>query len=206
MEIEYKYLLQNETQARDIMDSEFVGALTVPGSKKILRMDAVYFDTADLDLTAKKISVRIRLEGDKYVATVKEKGSSENGLHRRVEVNVDLPKDAPHDRADVELFKGTDVYDDLKDAAKGKALIPVTEMKFTRNLALIDTGKSVSEISTDRGTMKTGDKTAPIMEMEIELKKGDEHDMIATGDIIKRMFNLKPEDRSKFKRAIDLMK
>ncbi|MDD6154392.1 MAG: CYTH domain-containing protein [Eubacteriales bacterium] len=205
MEIELKYLLNNKEQADEIMNSEFVSAITIPGTERTLDMDALYFDTEDLDLSAERISYRIRLEGDAYVATVKEKGQVDAGMHRRVEVNVDLPEGAPHDAADLELFAGTDVYDDLKRAAKGKQLVLISEMKFTRKLKLINTGKSISEISADSGFMQTGDKTAPIMEMEIELKEGDEADMAAAGEIIRKMFGLKEGNESKFKRALDLM-
>ena len=95
MEIELKYLLNNKEQADEIMNSEFVSAITIPGTERTLDMDALYFDTEDLDLSAERISYRIRLEGDAYVATVKEKGQVDAGMHRRVEVNVDLPEGAP---------------------------------------------------------------------------------------------------------------
>jgi inorganic triphosphatase YgiF len=202
MEIELKYLLRDQAQADEIMDSRFIYTLRVCGSEEIIPMKAVYFDTPSRAFEKAKIGFRIRKEGSEYVATVKEKGSSENGMHRRVEVNITLPEDTDPEKASIELFNGTEVYDDLREASAGEPLESIVIMEFTRRQAKLDTGLSVSEISVDRGVMRAGGKEAPIMELEIELKKGDEKDMTNIGDVLSRMYSLKPENDSKLKRAL----
>ncbi|MGN0709373.1 MAG: inorganic triphosphatase [Anaerovoracaceae bacterium] len=202
MEIELKYLLRDQAQADEIMDSRFIYTLRVCGSEEIIPMKAVYFDTPSRAFEKAKIGFRIRKEGSEYVATVKEKGSSENGMHRRVEVNITLPEDTDPEKASIELFKGTEVYDDLREASAGEPLESIVVMEFTRRQAKLDTGLSVSEISVDKGVMRAGGKEAPIMELEIELKKGDEKDMTNIGDVLSRMYSLKPENDSKLKRAL----
>lgn len=205
MEIELKYLLKDQAQADEIMDSHFIYTLRVCGSEERIPMKAVYFDTPSRAFEKAQIGFRIRKEGSEYVATVKEKGSSDNGMHRRVEVNVTLPQDADPEKADIEIFKGTEVYDDLREASWGEPLESIVVMEFTRRQAKLNTGLSVSEISVDKGVMKAGGKEAPIMELEIELKKGSEEDMTNIGDVIRKMYGLKPENDSKLKRALAMI-
>ena len=69
----------------------------------------------------------------------------------------------------------------------------------------IDTGRSISELSIDVGKIICGENTAPISEMEIELYSGDEEDMIALGQRISAKYDLLAEDRSKYKRGLDLI-
>ena len=69
----------------------------------------------------------------------------------------------------------------------------------------VDTGKSINEISADLGKIICGDKTAPISELEIELYSGDEEDMKALGTQISQKYGLISEDKSKYRRGLDLM-
>ena len=84
------------------------------------------------------------------VATLKWGGSAKEGLHVRGELNV--PVDEQFVRSpNVDVFKGSEIYDEIKATAGDRALQEVMEMDFTRKEIRVDTGKSISVISLDEG-------------------------------------------------------
>ena len=87
-----------------------------------------------------------------------------------------------------------------------RTLLPVMDIFFSRRQMRLDTGKSICELSVDRGEIVAGGRTAPIAELEIELYSGEEDDMKALGDTVCEKYQLSPEDASKYKRGLDLMK
>ena len=79
------------------------------------------------------------------------------------------------------------------------------EVDSVRHQVRIDTGKSISELSVDKGEVRVGEKSAPILELEIELFSGEEADMIALGNSLAEKYGLEASNISKFKRGLDLM-
>ncbi len=57
-------------------------------SDEEIEMHAVYFDTEDRRLYREGMAFRVRKEGNKLVATLKWNGTSEDGMHKREEINV----------------------------------------------------------------------------------------------------------------------
>lgn len=206
MEVELKYLLRDRKQADDVFADPMVKDIACEGTFETIGMDAVYYDTPGRKLTEAGIAVRVRKEGGSYVATMKDKGSSAAGMHRRTEVNVDLDDSYDTAHPDISIFRGSEVYDRLCDAAGSEELVPVLEMAFERRQVKVDTGKSVSVLSCDDGEIKAAGRSLPIMELEIELVSGDEADLIEYGKKIAEKYGLKAEDRSKFARGYDLLR
>ena len=206
MEIELKYLLKDRDQADEIFADELVKDYEDKGSFETIDMQAIYYDTADRKLTAEGIALRVRKEGEDYVATMKDKGNSIEGMHKRKEINVRLSDDEMIKHPDVTIFKESDEYDQLVGiAGKGK-LVPVLEMVFERRQVRVDTGNAISVLSCDDGSIRAGGKTVPIMEMEIELYSGDLEELKEYGQKIADKYGLVPEDRSKFARGYDLLR
>ena len=52
----------------------------------------LYFDTPELSLNSHKIALRIRRQGERFIQTLKTRGSSQGGLHQRQEWEWDLEK------------------------------------------------------------------------------------------------------------------
>lgn len=205
MEIEMKYLLRDRKQADEILDDELVKAVQDEGSFETIDMLAVYYDTPDRKLTKEGIALRVRREGEYYVATMKDKGNSIEGMHKRKEINVRLSDEEMISSPDVTIFKESDAYEQLLSiAGKGK-LSPVLSMEFERRQVRIDTGGAISVLSFDDGKIEAGEKVLPIMEMEIELYSGSEEELLGYGRKIADKFGLQPEDRSKFVRGYDLL-
>ena len=205
MEIEMKYLVRDRAQADEILNDEIVKSVEDEGSFETIDMYAVYYDTPDRKLTEAGIAVRVRREGEFYVATMKDKGNSIEGMHKRKEINVRLSDEKMIREPDVTIFSESDVYEQLLGiAGKGK-LVPVLSMIFERRQVRVDTGDAISMLSFDDGEIKAGSKTLPIMEMEIELYSGDVDALKEYGTKIAEKFGLTAEDRSKFARGYALI-
>ena len=205
MEIEMKYLVRDREQADEILDDEIVKSVEDEGSFETIDMYAVYYDTPDQKLTDAGIAVRVRREGEYYVATMKDKGNSIEGMHQRKEINVRLSDEALIKEPDVSIFSESDAYEQLLEIAGKEKLVPVLSMIFERREVRVDTGDAISMLSFDDGEIKAAGKTLPIMEMEIELYSGSVEGLKAYGRKIADKFGLIPEDRSKFARGYALL-
>ncbi|MBR3146585.1 MAG: CYTH domain-containing protein [Eubacterium sp.] len=206
MEIELKYLLKDRAQADEIFSGSLVKEYEDEGSFETIDMQAIYYDTPDRKLTAEGIALRVRKEGGYYVATMKDKGNSIQGMHKRREINVRLSDEEMIKHPDVTIFKESDAYDELVRIAGKGSLAPVLEMTFERRQVRVDTGKAISVLSCDDGHITAGGRTLPIMELEIELYSGDVEELREYGQKIAAEYGLTPEDRSKFARGYDLLK
>lgn len=165
------------------------------------QMAARYFDTKDMQLNRQKISYRVREENHNFIATIKAGGAAENGMHRHFEVNVPVSSDKP----DLTVFKK---FDTLYEALSGiamKDLQLIVKTEFRREAVTVEQNNSVLEIALDWGTLFGGTQSSAIMEVEIELKSGNEQAVILLGEVLCEKFpSLCPESRSKFYRGLVL--
>ena len=133
------------------------------------RLVSTYFDTPDLSLRARGISLRLRRSGRSGEQTVKFSGSFSLGLAERPEFNVPYAGRVPDlarlpDEAAAELAKLVD----------GRPLVPLFSMRVTRRRWEIATpGGDRVEMALDRGTATAGSRRADIREVEFELLSGD---------------------------------
>ena len=205
MEIELKYTIQDEAVAETLFQDPYIEKIKDKQTEEEIEMHAVYFDTEDRRLYREGIAFRVRREGGILQATLKWNGSSEDGMHKREEINVPVDDEAKLRHPDVEIFEQSEMCEVLKSIVGDRTLIPMMDVYFVRHQVRIDTGKSISELSVDKGEVKCGGKTAPILEMEIELFSGEEADMVSLGEKLAAKFNLQAENTSKFKRGLNLI-
>lgn len=204
MEIELKYLFNDEASKDAIFNDKYISKVKDDGSETVTPMRAVYLDTQEGALRKKEMAFRVRHEYSKFVATLKWGGSAEEGLHVRGELNVPVDEDfleAPT----LEVFKGSEIYDEIADIADSGKLIPVMEMNYVRREIRLDTGLSIDVLSVDEGEIKTANGTLPILELEIELYTGNKDDMIALGRKLEEKYHLKRGNRSKYQRGLELL-
>lgn len=204
MEIELKYLVKDEFVRDKILSDAHLEAMMKEGSYEEIEMRATYLDTEELDFLKEKIAFRIRMENGRPVATLKWGGGSEGALHARGELNVMVDEEFIKDPS-VDIFKGSEIYDRLKEMSKNKCLIGLMTTDCIRKQIMVDTGKSISVISLDVGEIITDMGAAPISELEVELYSGDEKDMIALGEELAAKYNLEPGIKSKFRVGLELM-
>ncbi|MBR3785224.1 MAG: CYTH domain-containing protein [Firmicutes bacterium] len=205
MEIELKYMMEDEAVMDAVFQDPYIEMIKDKNTESSIDMYAVYFDTEERDLLREGIAFRIRREGCSLQATLKWNGSSEEGMHRREELNVAVDDPEKLHAPDIDIFDQSDMGDVLADIIGAKALVPMMEVDSVRHQVRIDTGKSISELSVDKGEVRVGEKTAPILELEIELFSGEEADMVALGDRLAEKYGLTASNVSKFKRGLDLM-
>ena len=206
MEIELKYLIHDESDVERIVQDPDLMKIKDHKTDEEIEMHAVYFDTEDRRLYREGIAFRVRREGCKLVATLKWNGSSEEGMHKREEINVPVSDEEKLHTPDIRIFDQSEMCEVLEKVVGKRTLLPVMDIYFTRRQMRLDTGKSISELSVDCGEIVAGGRTAPISELEIELYSGEESDMKALGETLAAKYQLRPEDASKYKRGLDLMK
>ncbi len=203
MEIELKYSI-DKFKADKIFADEYIKKIMDDDSEEFIQMEAVYFDTEDRRLNRDRIALRIRKEGNITVATLKWNGSSEEGLYKREEINIPVSADSINSPT-IELFSQSPMYDELYKLIGDRPLVEMMRMSFVRHQVRVDTGKAICEISVDEGSVKCAGKESPILELEIELYSGSSDALEKLGAEIADKYQLVPENRSKFKRGLDLM-
>lgn len=205
MEIELKYLIDKDEVIEEIFQDPYLSKIKDKNSDEEIEMHAVYFDTEDRRLYREGMAFRVRKEGNKLVATLKWNGSSEEGMHKREEINVPVDDEEKLKTPDIHIFDQSEMCQILGHIVGKRTLIPLMDIYFKRRQMRLDTGKSISELSVDRGQIVCNGKVAPISELEIELYSGEEEDMKALGSDMAEKYGLVPENTSKFKRGLDLI-
>ncbi len=204
MEIELKYLFENEAVKNEIFNDKYIQKIKDEGSDAVTAMRAVYMDTEEGSLRKKEMAFRIRFEGSKTVATLKWGGSASEGLHMRGELNVAV-EESFVEKPSLELFRGSEIFEDIMEAVGDKPLVTVMEMNYIRRELRVDTGLSIDVISVDEGQIATAKGSLPICELEVELYTGDKDDMIALGRRLEEKYHLKRANRSKYQCGLELM-
>lgn len=205
MEIELKYSIEDDSIIRSIMEDRILTSIEKKNSRETLAMHAVYFDTADGDLRKNHIAFRIRLEGSRYIATLKRRSTAEAGLHRREEINAPVTDHDFIENPSISIFSGDELIDDISAEIKDRKLIPVIEMNFAREEFRIDYKGSIMEVSVDQGDIITANGACPICELEIELYSGSEEDLVKLGKQLQKSYDLKEENISKYARGLALL-
>ena len=204
MDVELKFLIENKLAQERILKDKHLTEIRDEGTEEELCLEATYFDTADFDLCSRKVAFRVRMENNRPVATLKWGGAAKDGLHVRGELNV--PVEASYlENPGIDIFEGSELYDDLRAAVDGKALKPIMNINCLRKQMAVDTGKSISVVSLDIGEIVTDKGVLPVAELEIELYSGDKDDMVMLGQELAFKYNLVPENKSKFQRGIELL-
>jgi inorganic triphosphatase YgiF len=161
---------------------------------------SVYFDTAEHTLRRHGMSLRVRHIGDKRVQTVKANGQNAAGLFNRSEWEKQIDSDTPDLRAASRTALG-----ELINRKLAHALKPVFETQVHRTVVPLNGGASRIELTLDRGEVRLGRKSAPISEVELELKRGRPADLFAVARKLADVVPTRFEMRSKADRGYALV-
>ncbi len=172
---------------------------------RTLAMRAFYVDTPDRRLAAAGLALRLRLEGRRWVQTVKGRG---DGMFSRLEheVAVGGPAAGQAPVIDPALHDGTAAGDALHAALGdgGETLRILFETDVRRTQRVVRAGKSTIELALDVGTLRAGDAQTPICELEFELLQGKLNDATALAARWVERFDLWLDIRSKAQRGDQL--
>ncbi|WP_447594878.1 CYTH domain-containing protein [Aquipseudomonas campi] len=162
-----------------------------------------YFDTDDRQLSAARVALRLRRDGEQVIQTLKSRGQSVAGLSERNEWDWYLPK------AKLDLKKLTnDCWPASLAELDKKQLKPIFTTDFVRQKAEIAWGrgkaKVVIEAALDLGKVIAGEGEEEICELELELREGDPAALLELATELAADLPLMPCDISKAERGYRL--
>ncbi|MBY6226655.1 inorganic triphosphatase [Ferrimonas balearica] len=166
MEVELKLLLAPETPVGALSSLEFPATLT---QIKRASLGNAYFDTPDLALRQRDMGLRIRRRGDFREQTLKTAGRVEGGLHARPEYNTEVSGECPQ----LERFPDTLWSKNEREAIQaGLAVQFHTDFERQQGELSLADGVRV-ELALDSGTIRAGERSEVIAELELELISGE---------------------------------
>jgi inorganic triphosphatase YgiF len=176
-------------------------AMPTERSDTQLELTSTYYDTPDLALRRKGLTLRVRKQGRNFVQTVKAGDFAGSELLARREWEDPISSKRP----DIDAPRtGKRLPDPIRD----QELRPVFTTSVTRTLIEIEPRPSTRiEVAIDEGEIRTADGSGvePISEIELELKSGDP---AALFDVALRLLEAAPvriETRSKAERGYRLL-
>lgn len=176
-------------------ESAFEGLLAESGEWTRFEMATTYYDTPGAQLSARRWTLRRRFENGVSVCTLKtpHAGGGRNEFELQCgDILEAIPRlcamGAPE-----ELLAYT-----------ADGIGEVCAARFTRMAGKVHLDGAEAELALDKGELLGGGKTLPFVEVEVELKDGDVNVVSAYANILARRFQLRPEPKSKYKRALTL--
>lgn len=160
----------------------------------------IYFETADNRLRQHDIGLRIRGYDGRYEMTVKSGGKVVGGLHQRPEYNVDIDSD----KLDLARFPADIWPEGWSVEALQAELQPLFRTDFTREKWAITYGESEIELVLDQGSISAGELSEPLSEIELELKQGNQADLLALATELAQIGGLRQGSLSKAARGYHL--
>lgn len=137
------------------------------------RLAAVYFDSADRQLARAGIGLRLRLEGERWVQTVK--GPSDDGI-RRLEHNAELPAGTPP-LLDLSRHAAHPLGERLQRLRA--PLRPVFRTDILRATRRLTVPGADIELAWDEGRLLAGRRQLAVHELELELLSGSANALLA---------------------------
>ncbi|RDJ99138.1 CYTH domain-containing protein [Paraburkholderia lacunae] len=172
-----------------------------------VKLANIYFDTPKLALASAKSALRLRHTPDGWLQTFKTVGEAKDGLHSRHEWEMPVASEQLEIDALLHACDDPAAAKALREAAP--ELIELFRTNFIRTLwhvaldgsdieAAIDQGEVLAEVNSEV-------RRAPISEVELELKSGDEAVLNAlASELGKHVAGLAPDNISKAQRGYQL--
>jgi inorganic triphosphatase YgiF len=159
---------------------------------------STYFDTPKLLLRKNGVSLRVRQAGKKRVQTIKTvNGGASLG---RGEWEHKLQGDEP----DLRAARGTALEPLLSGKLK-RDLEPIFATHVQRTFLPLRSGNSRIEVALDEGHVRAGQKSYPLTEVELELKKGTASDLFRAARRVAGLAPVKLALKSKSEHGYDLI-
>jgi inorganic triphosphatase YgiF len=159
---------------------------------------SVYFDTDNRKLHKKGLMLRVRRVGDRYLQTIKSAGHS--GPFERDEWESEIDGAMP----DLRLAHGT-ALEPLLSRKFCRQLKPIFETRVRRKTYPLTDGGSDIALTLDKGKIDTGDRSKPLCEIELELKRGDEAELFEVARELTHALAAQLALKSKSERGYELL-
>ncbi len=185
-ELEVKYTCTNAPAAMTALQNAY------PGQWQTVYMASTYYDTEEQNIRCNRWTLRLRMENDTQVITCKTPG--EKGARNEWEA----PAGSLEEGIEKILTMGAPAM--LSDLYK-KGLGPVCGARFTRRRKQIHDTFGKAELALDEGLLTGGSREQHFMEIEVELKEGNEEAFLQWCQSFRDTYGLRPETKSKYARA-----
>lgn len=193
MEIEMKLAPVPHKTAFDILEKE---PFYITDAQKIT-MQASYYDTLDKALKKHGVSLRLRKENDQSVCCLKMKVS--DIARHEFEVYADSIAEGIS-----KLCQNSDIPGSIKQLIKNTDIVCMFSSRFERTLRLASSGDSKIEIAYDSGQLMQDNRFCSVSEVELELKEGNDADLIALCSYLQEKYSLTLSHSTKAGRAAAL--
>jgi inorganic triphosphatase YgiF len=196
-EIELKLLIEPD-QVPGLIDAPIIAAhARSKGTVRLLK--DTYFDTAAGALREAGVTLRVRQCGKSFVQTVKLAPTEADIALRRGEWEARVAGMAPDFQTLAPLISMG-----LRDVLEHNSLEPIFETEVRRRLRTLRLPSGVVEVAFDSGLLRSGQRTAPISEIEIELKSGGAAALYDVALPLAEQAALRPTMRTKAERGLEL--
>ena len=189
MGAEYELKFAGTPQAQAAILADF------PGLWETLVMETTYYDTPSGALSARKYTLRRRLENGSSICTLKTPG--EGNLRGEWQVPGDDIRAAVPELCKLGCPSAL-------AAMCEEGLIAICGAAFTRQALVLELPGCTAELALDQGILFGGKGKMPLCEMELELKSGSRQALDSFSRDFAAEYALKSEEKSKFARALSL--
>lgn len=172
-------------------------AAAFPAEQTDYQMQTSYYDTPAGDFSARRCTLRRRMENEASVCTLKLPAAGQARQEFEV-LDGDIHSALP-------VLCQLAQQQELEKLAQA-GLVQVCGARFHRVARTLTLENCCVELAMDEGVLLGADRQLPLCELEIELKSGDPQAAVAFADALAERFDLQPESKSKFRRALDLAK
>jgi inorganic triphosphatase YgiF len=187
--------LKFEVALQDLAKLRTVPALRrKPQKEEDLR--SVYFDTPKHELAKNNVTLRVRHNGDKRFQTIKSAGSAFKRGEWEHEVKGKFP--------DLRKAHGTPLAPLVTQKLK-RRLRPIFETQIHRIIVPVNRNGSHIQVALDAGRVRAGRRSTPIVEVELELKRGQASEVFDLARKLSQLVTAKLALKSKAERGYDLV-
>ncbi len=174
------------------------------GPSTTRQLQSTYYDTPDHRLAARKIALRVRRIGRRFVQTLKAASEGRGAAQDRPEWEIGLVDGRPDLRSfgDPSVLERTGLILD-------EELVPVFTTRVRRDLVIVDwpDAKGVTtaiEVAIDEGRIEADGRTELLAEVELELKQGSSGALFELADALREKAPLAIETLDKAARGYRL--
>lgn len=190
-EIELKFALEPGERGEIL---SFLGAAEAPET----RLDAVYYDTRDLALRRRGLSLRLRREDGRVIQTLKQRQDCACAFGR-----AEWTARVEGDGVDRAALRDTPAVEALLGEAPPAPLVDVTTR---RTRVLVDASDEAKiEVSLDRAQTAAAGRSADFEELELELKAGGTPGLFEYAGALQSRFDLELSFVAKADRGFALL-
>ena len=202
MEIEAKFAVSEIKTFQRLQAADQLAEFAL-SARQVKQVRDTYLDTADQLILAAGYAYRQREQEEGVLLTLKGLGSAEGAVHRREELETLLPAAAPPAE-----WPASPMRERVLRLTGGAPLLPLFSLQQTRIVRQMKRGKqTVAELSLDDVHLTIAGEEHTYLELEVELApKGAEENLTTIVACLQDEWGLEPELRSKFERALALLK